>query len=57
MSEVQEILIALAVALHANQIGEEGCDSLAKALDGVPEQYHMSALKALIGMEQTKDDF
>lgn len=50
MSETQEILIALAQALHDNQIREDGCDALARALNGVPPEYHMRALKALLGI-------
>lgn len=51
MSGVQKILIALAHALHDNQISEDGCDALAQALNGVPPEYHMEALKALLGVE------
>lgn len=51
MSEVQKILKALAVALHDRQICEDGCDSLAQALNGVPPEYHMEAFKALLGIE------
>lgn len=51
MTEVQQILLAIADALHAGQLGEEGCADLAKALNGVPAGFHMDALKALLGMQ------
>lgn len=52
MTEIQEILLAMADALHNGQLGEEGCADVAKALDGVPSQFHMPALKALLDMEK-----
>lgn len=56
MSNIQEILKALAVALHDGLIGEEGCEDLAKALNGVPTEYHMNAFRALLGIEPTNED-
>jgi hypothetical protein len=51
MSGAQRILKALAAALHDNQISEDGCEALAQALNGVLPEYHMEALKALLGIE------
>jgi hypothetical protein len=50
MSETQEILIALAQALHDGQIGEEGCIALSDALFGVPREFHVTAFKAFLKM-------
>lgn len=56
MSNIQEILKALAVALHDGLIGEEGCEDLAKALNGVPIEHHMNAFRALLGIDPTNED-
>lgn len=56
MSYIQEILKALAVALHDGLIGEEGCEDLAKALNGVPIEHHMNAFRALLGIDPTNED-
>lgn len=56
MSNIQEILKALSVALHDGLIGEEGCEDLAKALNGVPIEHHMNAFRALLGIETTNED-
>ena len=55
MSEVQRMIEALARSLHSNEISEEMCDGAFNALNGVPEEYHMEAFKALIGMEETNE--
>jgi hypothetical protein len=51
MSGVQKILIALSMMLQNNGLSAAACDALAQALNGVPPEYHMEALKALLGIE------
>lgn len=48
MSEIQELIDNLGKALGSNQITEDMCYALRDALKGVPEVYHLDALKALI---------
>lgn len=50
MSEVQSILEALEKALHGHELSEDMCYGLRRALDGVPEDQHMAALKAMLGV-------
>jgi len=51
MSDIQKILKALAAAYHDNLIGEESCDGLCTALNGVPTEYHYPALMAMLGVD------
>lgn len=51
MSEIQKILKALEERLHDNEIGEDMCYGLRVALDGIPEEMHKAAFKALLKME------
>ena len=51
MSEVQKILDALEKCLHDNYISEEMCYGLRHALNGIPEDQHMAAFKAMINLE------
>lgn len=54
-SEVQKMIEALGMALHDNAISEDMCNGAYNALNGVPEEYHMAAFKALIGMEENEE--
>ena len=49
MSDIQQFLTLMVDALHDNQLGEEGCADLCKALNGVPAEYHAAAFKAFLG--------
>lgn len=51
MSKTQEILKSLAGALHNGTIGEDMCLGLIAALNGVPEEFHMAAFKAMLEEE------
>lgn len=48
MSDVQEILSELMVALDEGQINAEVIEGAYKALSAVPEIYHVDAVKALL---------
>ena len=50
MTSEQELLKAMADALHNNQITEEVLLGLIKTLNGVPEVYHMDAIFAFFGI-------
>lgn len=56
MTDVQKILLAMATGYHDGQIGEEDCDGIAKALNGVPEAYHMDALKSFLGIQEDQPE-
>ena len=56
MSDIQQFLALMADALHNGALGEEGCGDLAKALNGVPAEYHAAAFKAFLsGEDETQD--
>ena len=55
MSDTQKILLILAGALHNGQVGEDMCLGLARALDAVPHEYHMSALIAMLSERGYED--
>lgn len=55
MSRVQIYLRLLAEAIHDNQISEDGCVDLARALEGVPESYHDAAFYSFLGGERPKE--
>ncbi len=48
MSEVQQMLIDLSKIIDSGRVAGVMFDSVADALNGVPEVYHMDAFKALI---------
>lgn len=48
MSDMQEILANLIVALNEGQINAEVIEGAMKALSAVPEIYHVDAVKALL---------
>ena len=56
MSDIQQFLTLMADALHIGALGEEGCADLAKALNGVPAEYHAAAFKAFLGGEDEAQD-
>ena len=56
MTDVQKILLAMATGYHDGQIGEEDCEGIAKALNGVPESYHMGALKSFLGIQEEQSE-
>lgn len=56
MSDIQQFLALMADALHNGALGEEGCADLAKALNGVPAEYHAAAFKAFLGGEDEAQD-
>lgn len=56
MTDVQKILLAMAAGYHDGLIGEEDCDGIAKALNGVPELYHMDALKSFLGVQEVQPE-
>ena len=56
MTDVQKILYAMATGYHDSQIGEEDCEGIAKALNGVPEAYHMDALKSFLGIQEEQPE-
>lgn len=56
MTDVQKILLAMATGYHDGQIGEEDCEGIAKALNGVPEAYHMDALKSFLGIQEDQPE-
>jgi hypothetical protein len=56
MTDVQKILVALADCYHHGQIGEEDCQGVAKALNGIPEVYHMDALKSMLGIDEEQPE-
>lgn len=56
MTDVQKILVALADCYHHGQIGEEDCQGVAKALNGVPEAYHMDAFKSFLGIQEDQPE-
>lgn len=56
MTDVQKILVALADCYHHGQIGEEDCQGVAKALNGIPEVYHMDALKSFLGIQEDQPE-
>ena len=56
MSDIQQFLALMADALHNGALGEEGCSDLAKALNGVPAEYHAAAFKAFLGGEDEEQD-
>ena len=56
MTDVQKILLAMSTGYHDGQIGEEDCEGIAKALNGVPEAYHMDALKSFLGIQEDQPE-
>lgn len=48
MSDIQEMLSYLADALQSKQITEDMCIAVRDALNGVPVEYHITALKKFI---------
>lgn len=48
MSDIQEMLSYLADALQSNQITEDMCIAVRDTLNGVPTEYHITALKKFI---------
>jgi len=60
MSDMQEILHELMVALDEGQINAEVIEGAYKALSAVPENYHIKAVKALLrtpsAMEEQPED-
>ncbi len=52
MTDVQLILTGLADSLHDNQISEDECLGVIKALRGVPPEHHMSVLKSFLGIDE-----
>lgn len=52
MTDVQKIVSALADCLHDNQISEDECLGVLKALRGIPPEKHMDALKAFLSVEE-----
>ena len=56
MSDIQQFLALMADALHNGALGEEGCSDLAKALNGVPAEYHAAAFKAFLSSEEEAQD-
>lgn len=52
MTDVQRIVSALADCLHDNQISEDECLGVLKALRGIPPEKHMDALKAFLSVEE-----
>lgn len=52
MSDVQQILFAIAKAIGDKTRCETDFVTLAEALYGVPEIYHADALKALLKIEE-----
>jgi len=56
MSDIQQFLALMTDALHNGALGEEGCADLAKALNGVPAEYHAAAFKAFLGGEDEAQD-
>jgi hypothetical protein len=56
MTDVQKILLAMATGYHDGQIGEEDCEGIAKALNGVPECFHMDALKSFLGVQEEQPE-
>lgn len=56
MSDIQQFLALMADALHIGALGEEGCADLAKALNGVPAEYHAAAFKAFLGGDDEAQD-
>ena len=51
MSDIQELLKAMETQLHDGYLTEDMCYGLRMALDGVPDEYHLNALKALVKQE------
>ena len=56
MSDIQQFLALMADALHNGALGEEGCADLAKALNGVPAEYHAAAFKAFLSGDDEVQD-
>lgn len=52
MTDVQRIVSALSDCLHDNQISEDECLGVLKALRGIPPEKHMDALKAFLSVEE-----
>lgn len=61
MSDMQEILANLIVALNEGQINAEVIEGAMKALSAVPEIYHVDAVKALLrtpsALEEQPEDY
>ena len=61
MSDMQEILANLIVALNEGQINAEVIEGAMKALSAVPEIYHVDAVKALLctpsSIEEQPEDY
>lgn len=56
MTEVQKILTCLANCLHDNQISEDECLGVLKAMRGIPPEKHMDAFMAFIGADQEQQE-
>ena len=56
MSDMQEILSELMVALDEGQINAEVIEGAMKALSAVPEIYHTEAVKALLRTPQSDEE-
>lgn len=48
MTKFQEMLSNMADALESKQITEDMCIAVRDALNGVPEVYHIDAIKAFL---------
>lgn len=61
MSDMQEILSELMIALDEGQINAEVVEGAYKALSAVPEIYHVDAVKALLrtpsALEEQPEDY
>lgn len=61
MSDMQEILANLIVALNEGQINAEVIEGAMKVLSAVPEIYHVDAVKALLStpsaLEEQPEDY
>ena len=61
MSDMQEILANLIVALNDGQINAEVIEGAMKVLSAVPEIYHVDAVKALLrtpsALEEQPEDY
>ncbi len=55
MSDIQKVLEAMEKRIHDGYLTEDMCYGLRMALNGIPDQYHMNAFKALIEREETKE--
>lgn len=56
MSDMQEILHELMIALDEGQINAEVIEGAYKALSAVPEIYHVDAVKALLRTPSSDDE-